>query len=212
MIVATSAHAAVDKACDLMNIKLIKLEPDPVTFRMDLQALVRNITPNTIMTYASAPSYPHGAIDPVQQMSDIAVRYGIGLHVDCCLGGFVLPFAKKLGYNIPDFDFGLPGVSSMSLDTHKYGYALKGTSVCLYRNKELRHAQYFCYAEWTGGMYTTPTIAGSRSGGLIAQCWASMMSLGEEAYLQHTKEIMHVCQTIAKGVASISGIALLGKC
>jgi sphinganine-1-phosphate aldolase len=210
MIVATSAHAAVDKACDLMNIRLIKLEPDPVTFRMNLPLLMRSITPNTIMMYASAPSYPHGAIDPITEMSKIAVDNGIGLHVDCCLGGFVLPFAKRLGYNIPDFDFGLPGVTSMSLDTHKYGYALKGASVCLYRTKELRHSQYFCYADWTGGMYTTPTIAGSRSGGLIAQCWASMMALGDESYLQHTREIMDVCRSIAEGVKNIPGLRLLG--
>lgn len=96
----------------------------------------------------------------------------------------------------------------MSLDTHKYGYALKGTSVVLYRTKELRHSQYFCYADWTGGMYTTPTIAGSRSGGLIAQCWASMMSIGEEGYMQHTKDIMEVTRTIANGVSKIKGIKL----
>ena len=212
MIVSTTAHAAVDKACDLMNIRLIKLQPDPVTFRINIPLLLRSITPNTIMLYASAPSYPHGSIDPIKEMSKIAVNKGIGLHVDCCLGGFVLPFAKKLGYNIPDFDFGLPGVTSMSLDTHKYGYALKGTSVCLYRTRELRHSQYFCYADWTGGMYTTPTLAGSRSGGLIAQCWASMMVLGEEAYLQHSREIMEVCRTVAEGVKDIPGLRLMGEC
>jgi sphinganine-1-phosphate aldolase len=122
------------------------------------------------------------------------VRYNIGLHVDCCLGGFVLPFAKKMGFNIPDFDFSVPGVTSMSLDTHKYGFALKGTSVVLYRDKALRHSQYFCYADWTGGMYTTPTIAGSRSGGLIAQCWASLMAMGEQGGRKGNS--MYVCMYV----------------
>lgn len=210
MVVGNSAHAAVDKACDLMGIKLIKVPLDPDTFKIDLRALEAAIGPNTIMMYASAPSYPHGAIDPVREMGALAVRYSIGLHVDCCLGGFVLPFAKKMGYSVPDFDFSVPGVSSMSLDTHKYGYALKGTSVVLYRNRQLRQSQYFCYADWTGGMYTTPTIAGSRSGGLIAQCWASLMALGEEGYHQHTRDILAVTQEIAAGVREIQGLRLLG--
>ncbi len=211
MIVGTSAHAAVDKACDLMNIKLIKVDLDSKTYRVNLDAIRAAIGPNTIMMYSSAPSYPHGAIDEIAELSKIAKQYNIGLHVDCCLGGFVLPFAKKLGYKIPEFTFALPGVTSMSLDTHKYGYALKGASVVLYRTKELRHAQYFCYADWTGGMYTTPTVAGSRSGGLIAQCWASMMSLGMKGYLQHVDDIMKTTKAIAEGVLRIKGIRLYGE-
>lgn len=105
----------------------------------------------------------------------------------------------------------MPGVSSMSLDTHKYGYALKGTSVVLYRDTALRQAQYFCYADWTGGMYTTPTIAGSRSGGLIAQCWASMMSLGKKQYQMHTREIFETAKRVADGVRKIQGLKMMGQ-
>eukprot|EP00597_Dinobryon_sp_UTEXLB2267_P004357 CAMPEP_0170076044 /NCGR_PEP_ID=MMETSP0019_2-20121128/13082_1 /TAXON_ID=98059 /ORGANISM="Dinobryon sp., Strain UTEXLB2267" /LENGTH=501 /DNA_ID=CAMNT_0010287421 /DNA_START=333 /DNA_END=1838 /DNA_ORIENTATION=+ len=211
MVVGVSAHAAVDKACDMLGIKLIKVVLDPVSFSIDLTALKRALTPNTIMMYASAPSYPHGAIDPVRAMGRIAVERGIGLHVDCCLGGFILPFAKMLRKNnIPDFDFRVPGVSSMSMDTHKYGYALKGASVVLYKSKELRHSQYFCYADWTGGMYTTPTIAGSRSGGLIAQCWASLMALGREGYLRHAEQVLQVAANIKEGVQRVQGLTLLG--
>lgn len=162
------------------------------------------------MMYSSAPSFPQGVIDPISKMSDIALKYGIGLHVDCCLGGFILPFARKLGYNIPDFDFGLPGVSSMSVDTHKYGYALKGSSVVLYGSPELRQAQYFCYADWTGGMYATPTLAGSKSGGMTAQTWACLMSIGEEGYKHFAGEIMETAREIVEGIRAIPELELLG--
>lgn len=211
IVCSISAHAAVDKACDMMGIRLIKVKMDPLTYKVDVNAVRNAISPNTILIYSSAPSYPQGVIDPIEKLSKLAIQYKVGLHVDCCLGGFVLPFAKKLGYSYPDFDFCLPGVTSMSLDTHKYGYALKGTSVVLYRNRELRHAQYFCYADWSGGLYTTPTIAGSRSGGLISQCWASLMALGEEGYLKHTRDIIETTRRIADGVSKIYGLQVIGN-
>lgn len=211
MVACITAHAAVDKACDMMGIKLIKVRMDPVTCKVDVNAVRRAIGPNTIMLYSSAPNYPQGVIDPIRELGKLAVRYNIGLHVDCCLGGFILPFAKKLGYNVPDFDFSIPGVTSMSLDTHKYGYALKGTSVVLYRNRDIRQCQYFCYADWTGGLYTTPTIAGSRSGGLIAQTWASLVAMGENGYMHYAKEILSAAQTISAGVEKIPGLKILGK-
>lgn len=211
LIAGVSAHAAVDKACDMLGIKLIKVDLDPHTMRVNVQSVRKAIGPNTIMMYSSAPQYPHGAIDNIKELSKLAVKYRIGLHVDCCLGGFVLPFARKLGYSIPDFDFALPGVTSMSLDTHKYGYALKGTSVVLYRHRDLRHAQYFCYADWTGGMYTTPTILGSRSGGLIAQTWASLMSIGLDGYMKYTKSIMESAKVMMEGVKEIDGLKIVGE-
>ena len=210
IVACVSAHAAVDKACDIMGLKLKKVPFDPVTFKCDTKALERAIGPNTIMLYSSAPGYPQGVIDDIVEMGRLATKYNIGLHVDCCLGGFILPFAKKLGYSIPDFDFSVKGVSSMSLDTHKYGYALKGSSVVLYRSKELRRAQYFNYPEWTGGIYTTPTIAGSRSGGLLAQTWASMMAMGESGYMKYTRDILETAKLIAQGVKSIQGLTILG--
>eukprot|EP00605_Chrysophyceae_sp_TOSAG23-4_P001438 GSChrysophyteH1.ASY1.ANO1.1566.1 assembled CDS len=217
MIACTSAHAAVNKACDMLGIKLVQVPMDVSDsvggYRMSIKATIDAINMNTIMVYSSAPTYPQGVIDDIPTLSRIAVAYDIGLHVDCCLGGFVLPFAKLLqredyyyGQNIPDFDFGLRGVSSMSVDTHKFGFALKGASVVLYGRKALRQAQYFCYADWTGGMYTTPTIAGSRSGGLIAQCWASMMALGEQGYRNHTKEILDTTHKILRGCQKIPNI------
>lgn len=153
-----------------MGIRLTKLPLDS-NYRFSVRHAASSIGPNTILIYASAPSYSQGTIDDISSLSSLAVKYEVGLHVDCCLGGFVLPFSKQMGYAVPDFDFSLPGVTSMSLDTHKYGCALKGSSVVLYRTTELRQYQFFCYGDWNGGLYTTPTIAGSRSTGLIAQCW-----------------------------------------
>lgn len=211
MVACTSAHAAVNKGCDLLGVKLIHVPLDPITFEVNLSALRRAIGPNTIMLYSSAPSFPHGVIDPIAELSDIALSNDIGLHVDCCLGGFVLPFAKRMGYDIPEFDFGLMGVTSMSVDTHKFGYALKGSSVVLYRNNKMRQSQYFCYTDWTGGMYATPTLAGSKSGGMVAQTWASMMSIGWSGYSKHAADILDTAKEIAEGVSQIEGLKLIGK-
>lgn len=135
VICGSTAHASADKACDMFNLRQVFVKSDPVTFTLDPREVEKRITPNTIMIYASAPSFPQGVIDPIEELSDLALRYDIGLHVDACLGGFVLPFAKKLGRAIKPFDFECPGVTSMSVDTHKYGYACKGTSVVLYRDE-----------------------------------------------------------------------------
>ncbi len=210
IISCVTAHAAIDKACDILGCRNVKVPYVPGTYKIDLDAVERAISSDTILIYSSAPSFPQGVIDPIEALSKLAIKYSVGLHVDCCLGGFVLPFAKKSGYPIPDFDFVLPGVTSMSCDTHKYGYASKGTSVVLYRNVELRRAQYFCYPEWTGGLYVTPTIAGSRPGALSAACWASMMAMGEDGYTERVTTIMDTTKEIAEKVAAMDGLYLLG--
>jgi glutamate/tyrosine decarboxylase-like PLP-dependent enzyme len=211
IIACDSAHAAIDKACELLNIRLIKLPMDPVTFKLDTDQVKRAISPNTIMMYGSAPTFPQGVIDDITGLSRLAVQYDIGLHVDMCLGGFILPFAKKMGYNVPEFDFDLPGVTSMSVDTHKFGYALKGSSVVLYRTPELRRAQYFTCPKWPGGLYSTPAIAGSRSAGLIAQCWASMVALGEEGYMKNAKVILDTVKEMARGLSTVPELEVIGQ-
>jgi glutamate/tyrosine decarboxylase-like PLP-dependent enzyme len=168
------------------------------------------LTRNTIAVVGSAPSFPHGLIDPIAELSEMARQRGIGFHTDACLGGFVLPWAEMLGYAVPPFDFRLPGVTSMSADTHKYGYAAKGTSVVLYRTPELRRYQYFTATEWPGGMYFSPTLAGSRPGGLVAACWAALVATGEQGYLQATKHILETAATIRQGIASIPELRVLG--
>lgn len=210
IIACVTAHAAIDKACEILGIKLIKVPVDPKTLQVDLAAVKWNITANTIMLYSSAPNFPQGIIDDIEALSAIAVTNDVGLHVDCCLGGFILPFAKKLRANIPKFDFELPGVTSMSCDTHKYGYASKGTSVVLYKTKELRRYQYFAYPDWTGGLYVTPTLAGSRPGALSAAAWASMMRLGYDGFMKNTEAILSTAEEIKAGIAKIDGLFVLG--
>jgi glutamate/tyrosine decarboxylase-like PLP-dependent enzyme len=178
---------------------------------VDPTAVKDRISENTVAIVGSAGNYPYGLIDPLEDLSNIALKHKIGFHVDGCLGGFILPWIEKLGYDIPVFDFRLPGVTSMSADTHKYGYALKGTSVVLYRNNHLRRYQYFNVPDWAGGMYASPTTAGSRSGGLTAATWASMIYLGEEGYLESAAALMKVADTIRKGVEDIPELMLIGN-
>lgn len=209
MIIPVTAHAAFEKAAHYFGIKLIKIPVDK-NYQADVAAAEKAITKNTIVLVGSAPAFPHGVIDPIEALSELARERGIGFHTDACLGGFVLPFAEKLGYPVPGFDFRLPGVTSMSADTHKYGYAAKGTSVVLYRHPELRHYQYFTTTDWPGGLYMSPTFAGSRAGALSAACWASLLSVGEEGYLKATKSILETATKIKAGIATIRELYVIG--
>lgn len=209
MIVPVTAHAAFDKASQYFNIKMVHVPIDG-SFRADVDAVRKAITPNTIVIVGSAPSFPHGAIDPIAELSEIAREHGIGFHTDACLGGFVLPWAEKLGYPVPAFDFRLPGVTSISVDTHKYGYAAKGTSVILYRGHDLLHYQYYTATDWPGGLYFSPTFAGSRPGALSAACWAAMTSIGISGYMQATQKILETAQIIKDGIRRIPELRVLG--
>jgi glutamate/tyrosine decarboxylase-like PLP-dependent enzyme len=209
LVVPSTAHAAFDKAAHSFGIELVRV-PVGADFRADVAAMAAAINRNTIALVGSAPAFPHGAIDPIPGLAAVAAARGVGLHVDACLGGFVLPFAAKLGYAVPPFDFRLPGVTSMSADTHKYGYAAKGTSVVLYRGEELRRLQYYAIADWPGGLYFSPTLAGSRPGGLSAACWAAMVSTGEEGYLQATAAILATAQLLRRWIEQTPDLVVLG--
>ncbi|HIG72522.1 MAG: aminotransferase class V-fold PLP-dependent enzyme [Myxococcales bacterium] len=189
LILPTTAHPAFEKGAHLFGLKVVHIEVNPETTLVEVDAVRAAINKNTAMIVGSAGNYPYGTIDPIEGLSALALEHGIGLHVDGCLGGFILPWGERLGYDIPVFDFRLPGVTSISADTHKYGFGLKGTSVLLCRTRSLRHFQYFATPEWPGGKYNSPGIAGSRSGGLMAAAWASMVSLGQEGYLKYAKAI-----------------------
>ena len=148
------------------------------------------------MLVGSAPNFPHGIIDDITALSRLAVRKRIPLHVDCCLGSFLVPYLEKAGFETEPFDFRLPGVTSVSCDTHKYGFAPKGTSILLYRTKNLRAYQYFIQPDWSGGVYASPGIAGSRPGALIAGCWASLMTIGENGYISACRSIISTTKKI----------------
>ncbi len=209
MIVPVTAHAAFDKASQYFNIKTVHIPMDE-NFRADVNAAKKAITKNTVVIVGSAPTFPHGAIDPIEELSELARQHGIGFHVDACLGGFVLPWAERLGCPVPKFDFRLPGVTSMSADTHKYGYAAKGTSVVLYRGLELLHYQYYTASDWPGGLYFSPTFAGSRPGALSAACWAALTSIGEQGYLDATRRILETAAQVKEGIRQISELRVLG--
>ncbi|MBI4671890.1 MAG: aminotransferase class V-fold PLP-dependent enzyme [Chloroflexi bacterium] len=209
IIAPISAHAAFDKAAQYFNLKLVHI-PLRDDLRADVDAARRAVNKNTIALVGSAPCFPYGVVDPIPELSELAREHGIGFHTDACLGGFVLPFAEKLGYPVPPYDFRLPGVTSMSADTHKYGYAAKGASVVLYRGRALRHYQYYTATDWSGGLYFSPTFAGSRPGALSAAAWAALVSIGENGYLDATRKILETATKIKQGIREIPELKILG--
>lgn len=200
IIVPKTIHAAFDKACGYFGIKIKHIPVDPVTFKVDLKAVARAITSNTILIAGSAPNFPHGMIDDIAGLSRLALKHKICLHVDCCLGSFLVPFMLRAGFSCPPFDFRLPGVTSISCDTHKYGFAPKGNSVVMYRNRELRAYQYFITATWPGGVYASPSIAGSRPGSLIAGTWVTLLKNGLDGYTKSCQEIVSTARYLARTI------------
>lgn len=190
MIVAPSAHAAFIKASEYFNIRLVKAQLDG-DYCLRGRSVEKHVNRNTIMVVASAPGYPHGVMDDVPSIARVCKRYNIMLHVDACLGGFVLPFLRKMEhFDIPPFDFSVDAVTSMSLDTHKFACSHKGTSVVLYRSPDIRRYQYTTVTDWSGGLYISPGFAGSRSGALIATAWAALLYHGMDGYIENTKRMM----------------------
>ena len=211
LILPVTAHPAFDKGCHLFGIEVVRAPVDSETTLVDLDFVADRIGPNTIALVGSAGNYPYGTIDDIAGLSQLALQHGVGLHVDGCLGGYILPFGEALGYDIPVFDFRLPGVTTISADTHKYGYGFKGTSSLLYRDKSLRQHQYFMMTEWPGGKYFSPGLAGSRSGGLIAATWASMVSLGRQGFLEIAKKIFETAFAMQEAVKQHPELRMQGK-
>jgi len=211
MVIPVTAHAAFDKAGQYFSIKVVHVPLDPRTYEPDLNAMRGLINSNTIMLVASVPCFPYGVVDPVEQIAALAKSHDIFCHVDSCLGGFLVPFMEQAGYPLKPFDFRVEGVTSISCDTHKYGFAPKGSSVVLYRSKELRQFQYFVAPDWPGGIYACPTAAGSRPGALVAGCWVAMMAHGLNGYVDSTKAIVETTRKIESGVKKIEGLFILGK-
>lgn len=209
MVLPATAHPAFDKAAHYLCVRAVHV-PVGTDFRADVEAVRRAITPRTILLVGSAPSYPHGVIDPIVELAGVAREHGLLCHVDACVGGFLLPFIRRLGYPVPDFDLGVHGVTSISVDLHKYGYAAKGASVVLYDSRELRRHQFFVHTGWPGGIYPSPTMAGTRPGGAIAAAWGVMNFLGVEGYLEIAGTVMETVTRLREGIAAIDGVHVLG--
>mmetsp|Transcript_20684 Transcript_20684/g.66401 ORF Transcript_20684/g.66401 Transcript_20684/m.66401 type:complete len:550 (+) Transcript_20684:1-1650(+) len=209
-IVPVTAHAAIDKACEYFGVKLVHV---PVTQdqRVDVDAVRRALNQNTIAIYASAPTFPHGVIDPIERLGEVARAAGVGLHVDNCMGGFICSFLEREGLLHAGFDFRVPGVTSISMDLHKYGLCQKGASVVCYSTRELRRHQYCTVTDWPGGMYCTATMQGSRNGGIIATTWATLAFNGCERYAVMARKVHSVWQRLRDTIPTIPCLELVGE-
>ena len=210
MVLPRSAHPAFEKAAHYFGVKSVHVPLDS-SFRADIKQTAKAINDRTIMLVGSAPAYPQGVVDPISKLAHLAVKRDILCHVDACVGGFMLPFVRDLDYHVPDFDFQVPGVTSMSVDLHKYGYTAKGASVILYRDAELRKHQYFAYTNWPGGIYASPTMTGTRPGGAIAAAWAMLHRLGFDGYRRIAEQVMETTQRLRRGIESVEGMDILGE-
>jgi len=211
IILPVTAHAAFQKAAHYLCLKPVLVPVDPETFKADPEAVGRAITPNTVLLVGSAVSYAHGVVDPIRELGQLALEHGLLLHVDACMGGFLLPYFRRLGASVPDFDFRVPGVTSISMDFHKYAFAAKGASVVLYRNKELRKHQIYTCAQWTGYTLISPTIQGAKSVGPLAAAWAVLHFIGDDGYLEIARQVMEATRRIADAIDQMDDLRLLGR-
>jgi glutamate/tyrosine decarboxylase-like PLP-dependent enzyme len=211
MVVPSSAHPSFDKGADYFGVKIVKVPVDSETHQADVKAMEKAITENTILLAGSACDFPRGVVDPISEIAPLAQERGIGMHVDACLGGFMLPFVKKLGYPVPDFDFSVPGVTSISADLHKYGYAAKGSSTIMYRKERVWKHQFSVYTDWTGGIYISPSMRGTRPGGAIAAAWAALNSLGIDGYLKLARIVMDASKKLIDGINAIPELYIIGN-
>lgn len=209
ILLPTTAHPAFHKACQYFDLKAVLVDVDE-NFCAVPEKMAAAVNPNTILMVASAPSYAHGAIDPVTALGEIALQHDLRFHVDCCVGGMYLPFARELGYDIPDFDLSVPGVTQLSMDFHKWGYAAKGASCILYNDRAIRRHQIFSHANWTGYAVINPGVTSTKSGGPLAACWAILNYLGKEGYLRLVDETQQASKRIIEAVNRIEGMEVMG--
>lgn len=211
VILPVTAHAAFHKGCDYLGLKKVLVDVDPVTFRAIPERMKEAITPNTIMLVGSAISYAHGCVDPIREIAALALEHGLLCHVDGCMGGFLLPYFRRLGEPVEDFEFNVPGVTSISMDLHKYAFAAKGASVILHRNKALRRFQFWACANWTGYTMVNPTVQSTKSGGPLAGAWAALNFIGDAGYLDMARVMLEATRKIADYIDSHPDLYILGK-
>jgi sphinganine-1-phosphate aldolase len=206
-VVPSSAHAAFAKAAHYLRVALdvVPIGPD---LRADAHATAEAIGPDTVLVVGSAPSYAHGVVDPISELAAVAAGNGVRFHVDACFGGWVLPYLRRLGAELPAFDFTVPGVTSISVDLHKYAYARKGVSILLHRTEQLRRPQYFAYANWPGYTMVNPVVSSTRSGGPIAAALATLRAIGDCGYLDLAARTREAVSTLAAAVERTDGVRL----
>lgn len=210
MVIADTAHAAFHKAAHYFGVEPVVVPVDPATFRADPDAMASAIDSSTVLVVVSAPSYAHGVVDPVAPVAAAAARAGVRCHVDACIGGWVLPHFRRLGVEVPDFDLSVPGVTSLSVDLHKYAYCPKGTSVLLHADAAVRRPQLFASAAWPGYTMLNSTMQSTRSGGPLAAAWAVLRHLGDDGYARLAQRTLAAVRTLRAGIGEIPGLRVLG--
>ncbi|MCU7723182.1 aminotransferase class V-fold PLP-dependent enzyme [Actinoplanes sp. KI2] len=207
LVIPSTGHAAFAKAAHYLRVAL-DVVPVGDDLRADPAAMAAAITPDTVLVAASAPSYAHGVVDPIPEIAAAAAARGVRFHVDACFGGWVLPYLSRLGADLPEFDLAVPGVTSISVDLHKYAYAPKGVSLLLHRDETLRLPQYFAYADWPGYTMINPVISSTRSGGPIAAAVATLRTIGDAGYLELAERTRRAVAVLAEAVAATDGVRL----
>ncbi len=207
IVLPTSAHAAFEKGCYYFGVESRRTAVG-TDWRADVAAMEASVDDNTVLIVGSAPQYPQGVIDPISEIAALAAARNISCHVDACMGGVTLTYLARLGEPIPAWNFAVPGVTSISVDLHKYGYTAKGASVIVYRNKRLRGYQTFVTDNWLGGVYGSSGVLGTKGGGSMAAAWAVMHYLGDEGYLRVTAAARRACLQLAAEVRTFPELAI----
>ena len=211
IVIPETGHSSFFKACAYFDVEAIRVPVDPDTFRAIPSAMEEVLNEQTILMVGSATSYAHGVVDPIEELGEIALRHNILLHVDACVGGMYLPFAKELGADIPDFNLSVPGVTQLSMDFHKWGYAAKGASSILYKDGDMRTWQTWAWSGWTGYSVINPTVLSTKSGGPVAACWATLQHLGREGYLELVEQCQDASKKIIAAVTDLPSLRVLGQ-
>ena len=210
VLMPRSAHPAFDKAAAYLDLEVLRVPVAP-DYRADVAAMAATASERTLMIVGSAPCFPYGVIDPIEELGELAVAREVWLHVDACVGGYFAPFAKMNGVDLPPFDFSVPGVRSISADLHKYGYAAKGASTLFHRSEEQREFQVFSCDAWPVGTMTTPTAAGTRPGGAIASAWAVLHYLGEDGYREKARQVIRTREQLEAAIDDIGALRVVAR-
>lgn len=210
MILPVTAHVAWEKGADYFGVR-IRRAPLRDDFTVDANAVERLVNKRTVLLVGSAPEYPHGMIDPIEELGEIALRHDLPLHVDACVGGFLLPFMELNGEEVPLWDYRVPGVTSISADVHKYAFAAKGASTITYRNMDLLSYQMFISENWPGGLFASPALLGTRPGGAYAAAWAALQYFGVDGYKHIARDVSEVLRGLCIGIQEIEGLEVIGQ-